>query len=67
MSTAVPLWTTHATFDPIGMIFLAGAAFGNLSSSTPSLSVPASYPMGLLELQNQEAPLLVCELKVVLL
>jgi hypothetical protein len=27
-STAAPLWTTHATFDPIGMIFFAGAALG---------------------------------------
>jgi len=55
-STSAPLWTTHATFDPIGMIFLAGTAFGILSLSTPCLSVPATYPMGLLELQNQEAP-----------
>src|SRR5205814_1544848 len=55
-SGSAPLWTTHTTYGPVGMIFLAGAAFGTLSSSTPSLSVPATYPMGLMELQNKEAP-----------
>src|SRR5207248_1162004 len=43
-SGSAPRWTTHIKYGPIGTTFFAGATFGILSSSTPSLSVAATLP-----------------------